>query len=402
MTETVRIHRHAQGGFALTELVPWAAGVLVLLASLWLLSSGDDPDARIDRDASRALALARTGVARAIEALDRGEAVDPLSGEDSNGRFRVVATETRPGRYRVECTGVVGDVERRATVTVQAAPTGHRSSYRHGFASAESIELGDGTTVESTGASRDHARLTANAAVYVGANAAIRGVVQSSAQEGFFLHESSRHVGEHVATGTGLLFPPPAEAEFTAALHANRNRDIRATRGTFDYDPATLALSVKRGAVIELPAGVYLFSSLRLAPASWIVVTGETKVYVTGDLDCSGGTIINRTLAARNLEIVAYPYDLGVLTTPDDPTARLGGGPASALTVYAPGHDVTLRDDGTTFSGAVTAKSLTVRNMHLRFDPTLETAAPAAPAGLGTPPRHVELERHEDPGPATP
>ncbi len=396
MTESVRTNRRHQCGFALTELLPYVAAVLVVVSGLWLLSSGDDERVRAERDAERALALARAGITRAVDALDRGEPFEVLRGEEADGAFRVASTLLDRGRYRIESVGVVGDIQRRTSVVVQAEPTGHRRAYRHGFASAESIEVGDDTIVDSCGAAADHGRLTANAAIYVGANAVIRGVVRASARDGFYLDESSRHIGEHIASEAAIAFAPPAEAEFDAALRDNRNDDIRATRGTFRYDPDALTLAVDRGAVVELPAGVFLFSSLRLAADSWLVVGGETKVYVTGEIDCSAGTIINRTLDARNLEIIAYPYDLGSISPPSEPAARLGGGPASALTVYAPGHEVTLRDNGTTFYGAVTAKRLKVRHMHLRFDPSLELAAPPAPNALVGRPHHVELERHED------
>jgi Putative Tad-like Flp pilus-assembly len=53
----------------------------------------------------------------------------------------------------------------------------------------------------------------------------------------------------------------------------------------------------------DMPPGVYLFNDLSLGGQSSINISGPTDIYLTGDLDTSGGKLINSTENPNNLRI---------------------------------------------------------------------------------------------------
>lgn len=57
--------------------------------------------------------------------------------------------------------------------------------------------------------------------------------------------------------------------------------------------------------VLDLPPGTYYFTSLELNNGAQIRVTGETVIYVAGDVNLSDGGIVNETRIPMNLQI--YP-----------------------------------------------------------------------------------------------
>jgi hypothetical protein len=57
------------------------------------------------------------------------------------------------------------------------------------------------------------------------------------------------------------------------------------------------------GVAYEIPPGVYLFNDLTLDGQSSLNISGPTDIYLTGDLDTSGGNVINSTQDPNNLRI---------------------------------------------------------------------------------------------------
>lgn len=58
------------------------------------------------------------------------------------------------------------------------------------------------------------------------------------------------------------------------------------------------------GQQYAMPPGVYLFNDLSLGGQSSISISGPTDIYLTGDLDTSGGNLINSTEDPNNLRIL--------------------------------------------------------------------------------------------------
>lgn len=58
------------------------------------------------------------------------------------------------------------------------------------------------------------------------------------------------------------------------------------------------------GVAYDIPPGVYLFNDLTLDGQSSLNISGPTDIYLTGDLDTSGGDVINSTEDPNNLRIL--------------------------------------------------------------------------------------------------
>ncbi len=57
------------------------------------------------------------------------------------------------------------------------------------------------------------------------------------------------------------------------------------------------------GVAYEIPPGDYYFNDLKLSGQSSLIVSGPTNIYLTGDLDTSGGDVINNSQDPNNLRI---------------------------------------------------------------------------------------------------
>jgi hypothetical protein len=105
------------------------------------------------------------------------------------------------------------------------------------------------------------------------------------------------------------------------------------------------------GADYDLPPGTYYFNDLTLTGQSTLNITGETFIFLTGDLDTAGGYVINTTEIPENLQflMVGGPGSTAIVTSAVDFYA----------TVYAPQTSVELRGSAD-FYGVVVGKDLTV------------------------------------------
>ncbi len=57
------------------------------------------------------------------------------------------------------------------------------------------------------------------------------------------------------------------------------------------------------GDSVNLPPGTYYFSKLSLSGGSTINISGDTEIYVTGDVAISGGSLANTTFLPQNLQL---------------------------------------------------------------------------------------------------
>lgn len=77
----------------------------------------------------------------------------------------------------------------------------------------------------------------------------------------------------------------PQSAEGKAPLNSNRE------------------FTLSGGDSVDLPPGTYYWSKLTLSGGSTINISGETTIYVTGDVSLSGGSVANHTLQPKNLQL---------------------------------------------------------------------------------------------------
>lgn len=88
--------------------------------------------------------------------------------------------------------------------------------------------------------------------------------------------------------------------------------------------------SLSGGDGIDLAPGTYYFSKLSLSGSSSIRLSGATTVYVTGNVDLSGGTVLNPTCIPKNLQL--YPMGNTCTISGSSDFYGLVYGPTTAMT----------------------------------------------------------------------
>jgi hypothetical protein len=110
----------------------------------------------------------------------------------------------------------------------------------------------------------------------------------------------------------------------------------------------------------EIPSGNYYFNDLRITGQSTLTVAGPTVICLTGDLDTSGGDVINSTEDPTNLQI----YMTGgsaVLTASVDWYGLL----------YAPNTIVTVNGTGDIYGAIVGQEVEVAGTSDIHFDTSL-------------------------------
>lgn len=100
--------------------------------------------------------------------------------------------------------------------------------------------------------------------------------------------------------------------------------------------------SLSGGVDYEIPPGNYYFNDFSLSGQSSITISGPTNIYLTGDLDTSGGDVLN---SSQN------PSDLRILMTGG--SAVINASIDTYLLLYAPDSDVTVSGSGEVFGAIV-------------------------------------------------
>jgi hypothetical protein len=97
---------------------------------------------------------------------------------------------------------------------------------------------------------------------------------------------------------------------------------------------------------LELPPGTYYFGGIYLSGGATLGVSGETIMYVDGEVRMSGASVINSTMLPQNLQLYV---DGGKVT--------MSGESEFYGVVYAPGEEV-VRSGDTDFYGSIISKKL--------------------------------------------
>jgi hypothetical protein len=109
------------------------------------------------------------------------------------------------------------------------------------------------------------------------------------------------------------------------------------------------AFTLSGGDHLTLPPGTYYFSKLTLSGSAYIALSGKTIIYCTGDVDVSGGSILNASHLAANCQL----YGMGAKVV-------LSGSSEWYGVVYAPGCDITRSGGLSDFFGMAVGKTLTL------------------------------------------
>jgi Flp pilus assembly protein TadG len=147
---------------------------------------------------------------------------------------------------------------------------------------------------------------------------------------------------------TYTLVEPPVDN--TAAAASNNNANIPLSHaGKTAYNSGTRAFTLSGGDSLTLPGGTYYFSTLTLSGGCSITVSSAVKIYCTGNIDTSGGSIDNTTAIPSNLQL----YTTGSKCV-------LSGASQTYAVVYCPGADITRSGGTSDFFGSMVGKSLTL------------------------------------------
>lgn len=102
------------------------------------------------------------------------------------------------------------------------------------------------------------------------------------------------------------------------------------------------------GDSVNLPAGTYYFSTLTLSGGSSITISGPTTIYVTGNVDLSGGSVTNKNLVPSDLQLF-----------PMGQNCNISGSSALYAVVYGPSTAIT-RSGSADYYGAIVGSTLTL------------------------------------------
>jgi len=370
--------------------------LVVILASLGaaVIAQGSSHSIRVElnEDSIQDLALCELGVGRATYEIGRGEDTDEEEGV-GNVRFTrgqeevlVRANPLARRHVRLLARATSPGSSRAIEVTLHATPT---TVFSQALAGQDDVTVGGGFVTDSYDSDEGSylsqlvnadengsyanafGSVSSNGTLSVeGSSTSIRGSASAGPGQELTTTGSPSITGSTESLSQPLDFPFPPIEEFMEALLDNRNGTWAPTAGV-SYNPVTYSLSVAAHTTLSLPPGTYFFTSLSIAGHSRLEIQGETRIYLTGGLNATGGTITNLTERARDLAIIAHPYRIPVTHVPPDPMVlSLSGSASTALTVYAPACDVNIAG-GSDLFGAVVGRTIDARGAMFHYDESL-------------------------------
>jgi len=374
----------------------WVLTIVVLMAgsSVAFLALGHTNQVRaeLQQDSVRALEACEIGIVRAKYELARNEDVSgdevigDVAGTVHGGSYTVSAAPVDLRHVALTARGESADIDRRVQVVLRQRPT---TVFSQALAGVDDVRVAGGFMTDSydslEGSYADQAVNEDESGVYArafgdissngtlslsGSDTTVRGIASAGPGEQATIEGTPLISGGVSSLTAPLEFPAPPAAEFYEAYATNDNGAIEPGHG-IDYDPETKALVVDGGATLSLEPGTYFFSSLFLSGRAEIQVSGETRIYMTGNLDASGGSITNLTEQASDLSILVHPYTILDGVPPPDPLeVHLAGSASTALTVYAPEADVYI-SGGSDLFGAVVGRTIDARGAQFHYDEAL-------------------------------
>lgn len=173
------------------------------------------------------------------------------------------------------------------------------------------------------------------------------------------------------------LLPPPLE-DFEAALASKDNDQLIAPGdkgkggGTGPYDMNTMSLNATGQTEVVLAGGTYFFTDITLSGGASLVIQGPTRIYVTGNVDLTGGSLVNQTGKPTDCLVFAHGYPLPDGFQAKTPAVKLNGGPQVALGLYAPYRDVTVGGDVDVFGSVIGGSVNVTGDASFHYDEALK------------------------------
>lgn len=368
-----------RGSFLLAVIV---LAVILGGLSLAFLQEGIAERTAIAHHESSLLALevAEAGLIKAeleIQALTDPDAdgIGTIADLYGSGSYEIQATQdpVQPDRWILQAEGWSGVTGRRIEVGLRRR---ENSYFVEGLFARDDMLLNGSIATDSYDSRKgDYASQAVNwdaggpyagAKGHVGSNQGILVLGTKAHVRGNAIPGPLRTVetsGDPVITGDQLArerpipISDPPLAEFEAALQNNDNQQLIPLKTV--YNQKTLQLRPKGQERVELSGGTYFFTDIDLSGGAQIVITGPCRIYVTGELDLTGGGVVNETGRPADCLIYAHPYPLPSGHNPANADVRLTGNAQAAMAVYAPERDVIVSGTSDIF-GAVLGRTISV------------------------------------------
>jgi hypothetical protein len=207
---------------------------------------------------------------------------------------------------------------------------------------ADSYQSDDGPYFPGT--ALQNGNVCSNGDIMIAQTAYIDGDAHPGAEGSFLDYSTGDASGSTTQLTTELSYPDPDMSEAAAS---NNNANIPLSDN--GVNPYNAFGQLVLGGVdhVDLPPGTYYFTQISLTGGATIGVSGETLIFVDGNVIMSGASILNDTAIPQNLQI----YCSGTSFTMSGTAAFYG-------VVYAP--RATVGRSGTTdFYGSIIANQLT-------------------------------------------
>lgn len=397
--------------------------VLISLAlgglSLGLLTEGLAEQAAVSQRRSNlaALQICEMGLIRAsmeiFAGLDAGtDGIGFVSGPYADGTFEVSATQsaTHPDRWVLQARGEYKFAVRRVEVGVRRRAG---SDFVEGLFAKDTLTFNGSVETDaydsrlgtwlSQALNSDAGGTYASGGGHVGSNGdvvlkgssvTIRGNAIPGPLHATLMSGNPTVWGDVLPRRHEIDLPPVTFAQFQAAQLTNNNAAIAAPAGgagaggsgngngngnggsggggsQSPYDPSDMSLSAGGQDVVTLAGGTYFFSSIRLSGQASLVIQGPTVIYITGDLDVSGGGFVNSSSNPNDLIVYAHPYPLPPGHTPTASHVKIRGGSQAAMAVYAPGANISVHGNDDVFGSFVGATITIAGNAKFHYDTAL-------------------------------
>ena len=398
-------------------LLPVALLTLVLGGlSIGLLTEGLAERASVNQRRSNlvAMQICEMGLIRASMEIfaQKDAAADGIgfaSGPFADGRYEVSAVQdvahpdrwvlTARGEYKFAVRRIEVGVRRRAggefieglfakdTMTFNGKTQTDAYDSRLGTWSAQAVNADGGGAYASDGG-----HIGSNGDIVLnGSSVTIRGNALPGPLRETRMSGGPTVWGDIFPRRREIELPPVTLADFQAAMNANANAGIAAPNGGGNgggnpkvkggnagggggkspYNATDMSLTAGSQTVVTLSGGTYFFSDLRLSGQASLLVDGPTIIYVTRDLDVSGGGFVNSSSKPGDLIIYAHPYPLPPGHTPTAAHVKIRGGSQAAMAVYAPGAAVSVAGNDDVFGSFVGSTITVAGNTSFHYDSAL-------------------------------
>jgi hypothetical protein len=351
--------------------------VLGLLGSAFLtMSSTEDQISRNDQDVVQALYVAEAGVQSTLNQLNLDPAAaSPQTGTIGTGQFSATWADAAPpaNQRRIDAYGYIPtQASPRAVkrISVLINQSGGSLFGRGGFGK-NLVDVSGGSGTDSYDSALG---------AYGGANVGANGDIGSNGN--IVLSKSTTKInGDAAAGGTFTLGGATVTGIVTTGVAATSVPNIDCLPGFspasdipsgsgITYNAATGDLEVSKVNLTLTAAGPYKFHNLVIKGGGSLTLAtgGHVDIYVSQQLDGSGGSVLNPTGNPTNLTV----YGCGTATSTDKLTGwNLSGTSSGFMAIYAPNHYFEVSGTGH-YYGAMVAKDFVLTGgSQLHYDEAL-------------------------------